>query len=83
MVQARWKNELARAMDSDRNGQSEAMLVSHFPGAVAQALQTSRRLLTEGLVALFAPEHHGLVQSGVRFLAKRIGVDHLTSGIKA
>ena len=77
------KNELARAMDSYRNGQSEAMLVSHFPGAVAQALQTSRRLLTEGLVALFAPEHHGLVQSGVRFLAKRIGVDHLTSGIKA
>ena len=77
------KKQLARVMIADRSDQGEDMRLNQFPLAFEQALQTSHRLLTEGLGALFAPEHQGLVNPAVRFLAKRIGVDHLSGGVQA
>lgn len=74
------KEQLARAMRPDQSGEEGTLLATSFPVAARQALQTSHRLLSDGLGALFATEHQTLVSPAIRFLEKRIGVDHIASG---
>ena len=49
-----------------------------FPQALAQASDTARRLLTEGLSLLFAPDHQALVSPAIDFLEARIGAPRLS-----
>jgi hypothetical protein len=74
------KEQLTKVIHADQSVNGGAMRSSHFPEAVRQALQTSHRLLADGLGALFTREHQELVTPAIRFLEKRIGGDHLVSG---
>ena len=75
------KEQLTKTMTPDHMDYPGAGLISCFPVAARQALQTSHRLLTSGLSALFAEEDQALAPPAIRFLEKRIGVDPLVNGV--
>jgi hypothetical protein len=68
------KDRLGKMMNPKCSADGGAMCVSDFPEAIRQASETSHRLLTEGLGALFSSEHQALISPAIRFLEESIGV---------
>ena len=76
------KDRLKRVRRSNSRVKHGELLANGFPIAAQKAVHASHWLLTEGLRALFATEHHTLVPPAIRFLEKRIGVASLIQRVK-
>ena len=68
------KDRLGKMMNPQWSEGRGAIYASDFPEAIRQASETSHRLLTDGLGALFSSEHQALVSPAIRFLEASIGV---------
>jgi hypothetical protein len=66
------RERLARAMQSSSGIRDDAD-IRHYPMAAGTALEAARRLMTEGLGALFDDADQVLVAPAMGFLEKRIG----------
>jgi len=67
------KLRLARAMTPDSRP-NVALDIHRFPTAMHAAAKTARRLLSDGLTAVFSEEDRHLVPPAIYFLEQRIGV---------
>jgi hypothetical protein len=74
------KDRLGKMMNPQWITDRSAIIASDFPEALRQASETSHRLMTDGLEALFSSEHQALVSPAIRFLEEIIGVLDLFNG---
>jgi len=68
--------QLQKKAAAEPEEQDRATLLLAFPGALEQSARLAQRYLSDGLRALFDPQHQFAVSPAIAFLYKRIGTEH-------
>ena len=74
-VRGLWE-QLQEKAAAEPEEQDRATLLLAFPGALQESARLAQRYLSDGLRALFDPQHQFAVQPAIAFLYKRIGTEH-------